>query len=367
MASYPQYLGVPVDSVGVMFPHMVEKRVELARKRLAFFSANIFKDTPLHPSIRLTFIRTFVFPACEYGLPLLAAWIKKERTRALKPLANFLEAEVASFLSNNCCKPGPVTLSIYGLVPIAARVSYLALKFNKHISRLKKYLPSHPLFSIRPVPSSPLPSFLPSLSPSPLGTNTNKPRNSVCVTLDCHLLIKHVHNHKIITQYNKWKKIPHDTRPDESIHLEKLSLMSRFIYTDRLNHIAKYGTRKCITPKYILPSCRTGLSLADGIIDQLPRFYCTRAIQWRSNKYKVASFACPNNTHTHQFNRSCIAKCSLIDHIIPQHTHVTFTTDTQKDSLPVNYNILDFILNTRNYDLFIRCIDWLEKHITTKL
>eukprot|EP00123_Amoebidium_parasiticum_P019211 comp24348_c5_seq7/m.46509 comp24348_c5_seq7/g.46509 ORF comp24348_c5_seq7/g.46509 comp24348_c5_seq7/m.46509 type:complete len:752 (-) comp24348_c5_seq7:38-2293(-) len=41
-----KYLGVPVHSVGVMFSHFVERRVELARKRLAFFSANIFEGAP---------------------------------------------------------------------------------------------------------------------------------------------------------------------------------------------------------------------------------------------------------------------------------------------------------------------------------
>ncbi|EFX60362.1 hypothetical protein DAPPUDRAFT_124434, partial [Daphnia pulex] len=92
-----KYLGVPVIDSGIMFFHMVRERVASARRKLNLFRLNHFRDTPLHPHHRLVFIRTFILPTCEYGLPLLATLHTNDITECIEPLVEFVSSDISAF------------------------------------------------------------------------------------------------------------------------------------------------------------------------------------------------------------------------------------------------------------------------------
>lgn len=345
-----KYLGVPVNDSGIMFFHMVRERVASARRKLNLFRLNHFRDTPLHPQHRLVFIRTFILPTCEYGLPLLATLHTNDITECIEPLVEFVSSDISAFLGKDCGKnpSTSVILSMYGITSMCSRIQHLALKFHLHLGKLASRYSSHPLFSLPPLPPhAPHDYLFPSYSTLP-----------------------------IVKEYGEWcaKSIEERELTDASSSLDGLSPLDRFLYNYRLHHLSLYADGTQLLPQYMVDTNRIGKSLVDGLVYSLPRKHSILAIQWRCNKFKVAKFYCPyinplHPTRRHQFKRTCVnpSKCNLLDGVLsPHHTVLVrrFTRLCLQGDYPAKITMLDYLLNQSEYDAFKLCILWLEDNVT---
>jgi hypothetical protein len=294
-----KYLGMPMTATGVNWlQHITTLRSKSENLRLGIQ----FRSTSWNSLTKLTIFRTFIRPILEYGLPLVTNWTKNQPKLIRDKIASILSSYHSEALHWIFGKRGnlPLLCSISGLGSIQFRIKQLEASLSIHISQLSA---SNPLIQYQ---------------------------NQLQFRSSPHDFYLHCLSHDLLSQHRtnpefKWKTF-----------LIKQKLSDPQLTSSQLS--------KCIAP-----SCRTRTGMDRCLYEPLSDLF----LRWRMNRCFINSRCLCKRT----FNRGHMNKCLEVPSEL---------CSNQKLKPPnpglTNYNLLDELLNRKQYGEFELVYRWIEKN-----